>query len=209
VETTNLPRKIALEAVTALLGTPDEPTKAKVLKRLDYYCKLFIAHSPFLAMATSSTSGADCSPRGDEPGFVKVLSDRVLVIPDRLGNKLTDSFRNLRENPRIGLLFLVPGVRETLRVNGNAYITDDPDVLPRMVLAGRSPLVATVVEVHEAYFHCGRALLRSRLWQPEMQRLAHEIPTFGTILESQLAQVAPTSATVLDEVIENTYERLY
>jgi uncharacterized protein len=204
-----MPRRLSLANVTDLVGEPDVPTNSKILDRIDYYARLFIAHSPFLTMATASSRGADCSPRGDEPGFVKVLEDGLLAIPDRLGNKLTDSFRNLSENPQIGLLFFVPGVRETLRVNGEAYPTDEPDVLARLVLGTNPPLVATIVEVKESYFHCGRALLRSGLWNSEMQRLAKEIPSFGTILEAQLSGVVPIGADALDEVIEETYQRLH
>jgi PPOX class probable FMN-dependent enzyme len=197
-----------LANVTDRVGEPDEPTKSKILDHIDEYARLFIAHSPFLTMATASSKGADCSPRGDEPGFVKVLERGLLAIPDRLGNKLTDSFRNLAENPQIGLLFFVPGVRETLRVNGEAYPTDEPEVLARLVLGTSAPQVATIVEVKEAYFHCGRALLRSGLWNIEMQRLARDIPSFGTILEAQLSGVVSLGAEALDGVIEDTYQRL-
>ncbi len=204
----NFPRRISLANVTDRVGEPDEPTKSKILDHIDEYARLFIAHSPFLTMATASSKGADCSPRGDEPGFVKVLERGLLAIPDRLGNKLTDSFRNLAENPQIGLLFFVPGVRETLRVNGEAYPTDEPEVLARLVLGTSAPQVATIVEVKEAYFHCGRALLRSGLWNIEMQRLARDIPSFGTILEAQLSGVVSLGAEALDGVIEDTYQRL-
>ncbi len=210
METMTRPREFSYEAARALIGDPDDLTKAKVLDRLDHYCRLFIAHSPFLAMATFGPSGgADCSPRGDEPGFVKVLSDRLLVIPDRVGNKLADSFENLHENPGIGLLFLVPGVRESLRINGRAYITDDPDVLPRMVLAGRAPRLATVVEVDEAYFHCGRAILRAKLWQPEMRHLGDALPSLGTMLAAQYDSAASVDAEELDGLLDGSYRNLY
>ncbi|TDD63858.1 MSMEG_1061 family FMN-dependent PPOX-type flavoprotein [Actinomadura rubrisoli] len=151
--------------------------KAEVLDRVDRHFRRFIAHSPFLAMATSDEAGLpDRSPRGDYPGFVKVLDDSTLAIPDRPGNKLADSFRNLAENGGSGLMVVTPGVREVLRVNGRAYPTDEPDVLARMRTEGKEADLAIVVEVAEIFFHCGRALIRSRLWDPASQALAEELP---------------------------------
>ncbi len=139
---------------------PDRLVATKKRGQLNETARRFIAHSPFVCMATRSTNGADCSPRGDEPGFVRVLDDHLLAIPDRQGNNLADSFRNLVEDPSVGLLFFVPGVIETLRVNGRGYVTDDPQVTKRF----QGARLSLLVKVDEAFFHCGKAVLRSELW---------------------------------------------
>lgn len=159
-------------------------------------------------MATADAAGrADCSPRGDYPGFVKVLDAHTLALPDRPGNKLADSFRNLAENDGIGLAFLIPGLPEILRVNGRAYPTDEPDVLARMRTEAREPELALVVDVAEAYFHCGRALLRSRLWDPASQALADEIPSPGEVTAAQFG--LDTAPADIDAALEEVYRKLY
>ncbi|CAL9606967.1 MULTISPECIES: MSMEG_1061 family FMN-dependent PPOX-type flavoprotein [Streptomyces] len=202
------PRPLSPEEVRARLGEPDAMVKDKILDHIDDQFRILIAHSPFLTMATADAQGrADCSPRGDYPGFVKVLDERTLAIPDRPGNRIADSFRNLAENDGIGLLFLVPGVRETLRVNGRAYPTDDPEVLARMQIEGRTPELAIIVEVAEAYGHCGRALIRSRLWDPASQALAEEVPSAGEMYAAQIgAGITPQQ---LDHALEDSYRKLY
>jgi PPOX class probable FMN-dependent enzyme len=178
-----------MEEVRARLGEPEGMVKAKIGDQIDRHAHRFIAHSPFLAMATSDATGLpDCSPRGDYPGFVKVLDERTLAIPDRPGNKLADSFRNLAENDGIGLMFFIPGMREELRVNGRAYPTDDPDILARMRTEGRDAQLALVVDVTEVFFHCGRALLRARLWDQASQALAAEMPSMGEIASDMAAE---------------------
>ncbi len=202
------PRRLSVEEVRARLGEPEAMVKAKVGDRIDRHFRRFIAHSPFLAMATSDAAGLpDCSPRGDYPGFVKVLDEHTLVVPDRPGNKMADSFRNLAENDGIGLMFVIPGVREVLRVNGRAYPTDEPDVLARMRTEGKDAELALVVEVAEAFFHCGRALIRSRLWDPASQALAEEMPSVGEIAADQLG--LDVDPTVLSTMLEAGYRQLY
>ncbi|GAB3502701.1 MSMEG_1061 family FMN-dependent PPOX-type flavoprotein [Amycolatopsis cihanbeyliensis] len=202
------PRRVSFEEVRARLGEPEAMIKAKVHSRIDRHCRRFIAHSPFLAMSTSDATGLpDCSPRGDYPGFVKVLDERTLAIPDRPGNKIADSFRNLAENDGIGLMFVVPGVREVLRVNGRAYPTDEPDVLARMRTEGKEAELALVVDVVEAFFHCGRALIRSRLWDPASQALAGELPSAGEIAADQMG--LDVDSTVLENMLEAGYRQLY
>ncbi|WP_326809217.1 MULTISPECIES: MSMEG_1061 family FMN-dependent PPOX-type flavoprotein [unclassified Streptomyces] len=202
------PRQVSPAEVHARLGEPEAMTKAKILDRVDDYSRLFIAHSPFLTLATMDAAGrADCSPRGDYPGFVKVLDDHTLAIPDRPGNKIADSFRNLAENDGIGLLFLIPGLRETLRINGRAYPTDEPDVLARMRTEAKEAVLALVVDVEEVYFHCGRALIRSRLWDPASQALAEEIPSAGEVAIAQLGLDIDPSA--VDHLLEDGYRKLY
>ncbi|MCS0599637.1 pyridoxamine 5'-phosphate oxidase family protein [Streptomyces sp. LP11] len=202
------PRRVSPEEVRARIGQPEAMVRAKVKDRIDNYFRQFIAHSPFLAMATADAAGrADCSPRGDYPGFVKVLDERTLALPDRPGNKIADSFRNLAENDGVGLCFLIPGVREVLRVNGSGYVTDEPDVLVRMRTEARKPELAIVVEVAEVYFHCGRALLRSRLWDPASRALAEEMPSMGEIAAAQFG--ADVDPGLLEAAVEDSYRKLY
>ncbi|MFE4454832.1 MSMEG_1061 family FMN-dependent PPOX-type flavoprotein [Streptomyces sp. NPDC056796] len=202
------PRRVSPQEVRARLGHPGPMAEAKVKDRIDDYFRCFIAHSPFLTMATADAAGrADCSPRGDYPGFVKVLDERTLALPDRPGNKIADSFRNLAANDGVGLCFLVPGLREVLRVNGSGYVTDEPDVLARMRTEAKRPALAIVVEVAEVYFHCGRALIRSRLWDPAVQALAEGVPSPGEIAAAQFG--ADMDPEVLERALEDGYRTLY
>ncbi|MFE0173179.1 MSMEG_1061 family FMN-dependent PPOX-type flavoprotein [Streptomyces sp. NPDC059002] len=202
------PRRLSPAEVRARLGMPEGMIEAKIRDRIDEHFRRFIAHSPFLSLATADAAGrADCSPRGDYPGFVKVLDEHTLAMPDRPGNKIADSFRNLAENDGVGLCFLIPGVREMLRVNGSAYVTDEPDVLARMHTEGREAVLALVIEVDQAYFHCGRALVRSRLWDPASQSLADEMPSVGELVAPQMGPgVDPKT---IDEGLEEAYRTLY
>ncbi|MFF1611833.1 MSMEG_1061 family FMN-dependent PPOX-type flavoprotein [Amycolatopsis sp. NPDC058278] len=203
---TNMLHRVSPAEVAARLGEPEAMIKAKIGDRIDRHARRFIAHSPFLTLATADAAGrADCSPRGDYPGFVKVLDERTVALPDRPGNKIADSFRNIAENDGVGLLFFVPGMRETLRVNGSAYVTDDPDVLARMRTEAKAPMLAIVVDVAEVYFHCGRALIRSRLWDPASRALAAELPSAGEIAGEKM-NVDPA---LLDQLLEDGYRKLY
>ena len=157
-----------LAELRALLGEPSELARKKQLDHLDPHCREFIAHAPFLLLGTADVTGrCDVSPKGDAPGFVLVLDDHHLVIPDRPGNKRLDGMRNILENPHVGLIFLVPGRGETLRVNGRAAITRDPALLARMEVGGKRPLLAIGVEVEEVFMHCAKAFKRSSLWLPD------------------------------------------
>ncbi|WP_033294019.1 MSMEG_1061 family FMN-dependent PPOX-type flavoprotein [Amycolatopsis jejuensis] len=203
-------RRVSPDDVRARLGPPSALSAEARIRgtHIDSYFRRFIAHSPFVAVATADATGLpDCSPRGDYPGFVKVLDEHTLAIPDRPGNKVADTFGNLAESDGIGLLFLIPGVREVLRVNGRGYPTDEPDVLTRMATEAKRPDLAIIVEVTQAYFHCGRALSRSRLWNPASQALAEEIPSPGEAVTAQLGlDIAPE---VVDERLEAAYRHLY
>ncbi|WP_370965361.1 MSMEG_1061 family FMN-dependent PPOX-type flavoprotein [Amycolatopsis sp. cg9] len=203
---TNTLSRVAMAEVRARLGEPEAMIEAKIGDRIDRHARRFIAHSPFLTLATADAAGrADCSPRGDYPGFVKVLGERTLALPDRTGNKIADSFRNIAENDGVGLLFFVPGTRETLRVNGSAYVTDEPDVLARMSTEAKEPMLAIVVEVEQVYFHCGRALIRSRLWDPASQALAAELPSAGEVA----AEAMGADPELLERMLEEGYRKLY
>ncbi len=198
----------SLEELNAIYGDPVTLAKLKTLPNLDKHCKAFIAASPFLTLATSGASGmADVSPRGDAPGFVAILDDNTLVVPDRPGNKRVDSMSNIVENPNVGLLFFLPGVNETLRVNGKARITDDPALLEPLSVKGRAPEAGIVVQIEEAFLHCAKALIRSKLWNPEIQIERKTFPTLGKMIADQLGGL---DAEETNELIEqDNRERLY
>jgi uncharacterized protein len=170
----------------------------KTLDHLDGYCRMFIARSPFLCLATSDAEGrCDVSPRGDPPGFVAVLDPKTLLIPDRKGNNRLDSATNVLADPGVGLLFFIPGIDDTLRVNGVAAIVDDAATLEPLAVRGVAPKSALRVTVEEAFIHCGRALKRSGLWDPESQADREEIPPIGAWLRDQ---ASPDAAE--EELIE-------
>ena len=176
------------ETLRAHLGEPSDLVKRKKLRRLDPHCRRFIALSPFLVLSTADAAGAcDASPRGDAPGFVAVLDDGRLLIPERRGNKLADSLLNILENPRVGLIFLIPGVDETLRVNGRAGLTRDPALLAPLAARGKAPETGILVEIEEAFLHCGKAMIRSRLWDPDSRIERESLPSLGRMIADQVS----------------------
>jgi hypothetical protein len=181
---------------------------AKQRDRIDPHAARFIARSPLFVMATADADGrCDASPRGDAPGFVTVVDEHTLLLPDRPGNNRVDSLSNLVANPQVGLLFFVPGVLETLRVNGRAELTTDAALLSPLSVAGKPPRSALKVTVEEVFFHCGKALKRSALWDPARHAAPGEIPSLGRMLADQIAGVDAAEA---DARIETAYrERLY
>ena len=164
--------------LSALYDRPFERSLRKQLDRLDEYSRAFIAASPFLIIGTEG----DTSPRGDRPGFVQVADDSTLLIPDRRGNNRLDTLRNILRNPAVGLLFLVPGVNESFRVNGEAAISCDPALIQAFAVEGKTPRTVLVVKVKEAYVHCSRALVRASLWNPEKFAAPGSLPSFGTMM---------------------------
>ncbi|MDB5591243.1 pyridoxamine 5'-phosphate oxidase family protein [Enterovirga sp.] len=180
----------------------------KVQRQLDHFCRDFIALSPFLVLSSADGLGnADASPRGDAPGFVQVLDDTTLLIPDRRGNNRVDSFANVLASPGVGLIFFVPGINETLRVNGAARITRDPALLEPLAAQGKVPAAALMVEIREAFFHCGKALMRSRLWDSAAQVERDRFPTLGRIIAEQTRKIDVAAAETLME--EGYRTRLY
>jgi PPOX class probable FMN-dependent enzyme len=170
-----------------LLGSPSERAVRKDVARLDAHGRAFIARAPFVLLATADARGrCDVSPKGDAPGFVRVLDERHLVVPDRPGNKRLDGMRNLLENPHAGLIFLVPGREETLRVNGRAWVVRDGELLASLAAQGRTPVLAVGVEVEECYFHCPKAFRRSALWDPARWPDPAALPAMACVLYDQV-----------------------
>ena len=156
------------EQLRAVIGEPVALTLTKIANRLNELTRPFVERSPFLCLATSTPDGScDVSPRGDPPGFVRILDDRTLLIPDRPGNRIADSLRNIIANPHVGLLFIIPGVTDTFRVNGRAVLTTDPELLAPSTIEGKAPRLGIVVTIDEAYTQCSKAFIRSALWNPE------------------------------------------
>lgn len=187
---------------------PIERARLKVLRRLDRHCRRFIELSPFVCIGTSNAEGADVSPRGDRPGFVHVLDDVTLALPDWPGNNRLDSLENLLSNPQIGMLFLIPGVDETLRVNGAARIATDAALLERWETNGKYPRSALVITVTEAFLHCGKALIRSRLWHDDYRIDRAELPSYGRMLKDQI-EICDTAEQIEASVAEGYREKLY
>ncbi len=169
----------------AAIGSPPEFTTAKIADRLNKLTKQFVERSPFVCVATAGHDGGlDVSPRGDPAGFVRILDDSTLLMPDRPGNRIADTLTNLLDDPRIGLLFLIPGVSDTFRVNGRAVIVDDPALLAPSAVEGKIPRLGILISIEEAYTQCSKALIRSDLWNPERHIERSELPRSGKILRS-------------------------
>ena len=170
-----------------IYGAPNERSLKKELTRFDRHCRNFIGLSPFLVIASSDPSGrCDASPKGDMPGFVRVVDDTTLLIPDRLGNNRVDTLGNLLARPGVGLIFFVPGINETLRVNGRASVTTDPALLEPLAVNGKAPRSGILVAAEEIYFHCGKALIRSDLWNPAKHVAQADFPSLGRIITEQI-----------------------
>jgi PPOX class probable FMN-dependent enzyme len=197
-------------SLRTLYGEPSELARLKQLDHLDPHCRRFIGLSPFLVIGTTRPgTGTDVSPRGDAPGFVQVIDDRTLAIPDRLGNNRVDTMSNLVHEPAVGLIFFIPGIDETLRVNGTGSLSRDPALLQAMAVNGKLPKLAIKVSVREAFLHCGKALKRSKLWGEDYRIAPKSFPSLGRII---VEQVKPTNITVeeADARVEDGYKnRLY
>lgn len=170
------------EELRRLLGEPSDLVRAKVGDRLNELTRQFVDRSPFVLLATSAPDGTcDVSPRGDPPGFVRTLDEQTLLLPERPGNRLADSLRNILANPRVGLLFVVPGVGDTLRVNGRATLVTDDELLAPSAVDGKVPKLGILVDADEVFTHCSKAFLRSQLWDPERYVERSELPSSGEI----------------------------
>jgi uncharacterized protein len=171
-----------VEQLEAIYGHPNEASTVKVTDRITPQYRVLIDKSPFAALATCGPEGLDCSPRGDLAGFVRIHDDRTLMMPDRRGNNRVDSLRNIVRDPRVALLFLIPGSGTTLRVNDRAQVSADPDLPASFEIGGKAPRTVIVMTVEEIYFQCARAIVRSELWNPDRRVDPRDLPTPGQIL---------------------------
>ena len=197
----------SLATLRAIYGEPRERSLRKVLPALDTHCRSFIALSPLLMLGTFGADGrGDVTPRGDAPGFVQIEDERTLLIPDRLGNNRIDSLTNLVANPAVGLLFIIPGVDETLRINGSAEIRDDADLLEKFIVGGKRPATVLRVSVAEAYLHCAKAFMRSQAWDASTFLPRDRLPSMGEMLRDQLGlAVAETQPEMLERYQKSLY----
>ncbi len=196
------------EHLRRLYRQPTERSVRKELDHIDAHSRLFVERSPFFVLATVGADGrVDASPRGDRPGFVQVADARTLLIPDRPGNNRLDSLTNLVERPQAGAIFMIPGVDETLRVNGSVEIHDGDDLRERFAVNGRLPAVVLVMRTEQVYLHCAKAFMRSKLWDPESRPAARPVPTLGEMIHDQIAEDAP--AETQEAMLARYRESLY
>ena len=175
-------RVATLEALAALYGEPYGPAIVKEVDHINRHYRKFIEAAPFFVLATCGPEGLDCSPRGDAPGFVRVADEKTLLIPDRRGNNRIDSLRNIVSDPRVALLFLIPGVGETIRVIGRASVSTDPRLTESFIVNGKTPRTVIVVAVERVFYQCTKALVRAKLWDPALHVDRKSLPSAGTIL---------------------------
>jgi uncharacterized protein len=187
-------------------GEMHDLARKKALPALDRHARRFIERSPFVLIGSSDRAGnGDVTPKGDRPGFVRILDDRTLAMPDRPGNNRLDTFENLIENPAVGLLFLIPGMNETLRVNGLGRITADAQLRESFAIEGRLPATVLIVELRTCYMHCAKAFMRSRLWAADTWPSRDEMPSLGEILRDQIS--LSETAGQLDQGLDEAYAK--
>ena len=194
----------SVEQLREVIGQPNPVVAMKVADALDEYGRAYVQRSPFLLMATADAEGhQDVSPKGDGPGFVEVEDERTLLIPDRKGNQLVFGLQNILQNPHVGLVFLIPGTGETLRVNGTAELTRDPAILARLAARGQAAVLAIRVHIHECFFHCAKAFLRANLWKPETWGERHRV-SLGAITSKRFG-AGEEIARQIDDLIADDY----
>ena len=192
-----------------IMGHPSELVTKKTIDYIDENCQLFIEQSPFIVISSSDKNGNfDASPKGDPPGFVKVLDNKTLAIPDRLGNRRADTFMNILQNPKVGLIFLIPGIKETLRVSGEAQIVTDKKILELLAHKDRLPNLAMIVHVEEAFLHCAKCIIRSKLWANVDKSAERKAPTLAKSMVDH--GKLDKSYEEMDDIIKNDEKtRLY
>ena len=193
-----------------LMGEPvSRSVVDKSLSALDRHCRVFISRSPFVLISSSDAGGrSDISPKGDPPGFVRVVDDHTLAIPERPGNRRLDTMRNILQNPHVGLIFLIPGKRETLRVSGTARLVQDGELAATLCVAGKSPDLCIVIDVEEAFFHCAKCIVRSKLWSPENWPPVDDLPSLAQTMIDAAGIDAPEEV-VQRSIDKDERERLY
>ena len=198
----------SVSEVRQILGKPSPNQGNKIIDHIDPHCSAWIERTPFIVISSIGASGAmDVSPKGDPPGFVKILDKHTLAIPDRPGNHRGDTVFNVLENSSVGILFIVPRRREVVRVNGNATLAKDVNLLGEMTVNGKAPDIAIIVHVREAFFHCGKAIIRSGLWEPERWGSIGGLPTYAQALKDH-ASSADAVEAIQGRIAQND-ERLY
>lgn len=197
------------EDVQRLLGPKFDNQERKIIDHIDDLCRAWIERSPFITIATVNLRGqVDVSPKGDPAGFVKILDQKTLAIPDRLGNNRGDSFHNIIENPRVGLMFVIPRRNEVVRVSGSAQIVQDDDILAMMAVNGKAPTMALLVHVEEAMYHCGKSMIRSKMWKPDEWPLIDGLPSYAAAVKTHAAM--PESLEFFEKMMKyNDEKRLY
>ena len=197
------------ETLREVLGHPSQLSECKVISTLDAHCRAFIAKSPFVLIASADDRGkVDVSPKGDPAGFVHVLDDHTLAIPDRLGNRLADTFLNILHRPHVGLLFMVPGKADTLRAGGTAQIVRDKWLLEKMAIGGNSPALATVVTIDRVFFHCAKCVIRSKIWNKDQWPDSSGLASLAQVLVDHTK--ASASVTEIQAGVDASYrDRLY
>jgi len=203
-----MPDITTFEALRQLYPPVLERARLKTLRSLDGHCRKFISLSPFVCLASSGNDGVDVTPRGDLPGFVHVLDDTTMALPDWRGNNRLDTLANIIANPEVGLLFLIPGVDETLRVNGVATIKTDDELTARWMVNGNHPRSVLVISVREAFLHCGKAFIRSRLWHSDARIDRAQLPSYGQMLKDQI-RIVDTAEEIEASVQEAYRTKLY
>jgi hypothetical protein len=197
----------SIEQLRAILGFPKELVKNKSINFIDAHCKDFIAKSPMLFLSTSNKEGScDVSPRGDPAGFIDVLDEKYLIIPERPGNKRCDSLINILSNPHVGIIFIIPGLKETLRINGKAKLTQDRDLLVKYQIKGKSPELGIIVEVEEAFIHCAKAFLRAELWDSETWPKKENLPVIAKVLADHVNS-SDYSSEQIEAVLKESYKK--
>lgn len=198
------------EELQEMFGQPSQVVQNKAIDHLDEHCRRYLSLSPFLILATSDAHGkCDASPRGDAPGFVHVVDDRHLVIPERPGNKRMDSVRNILQNPHVGLIFLIPSLEETLRINGRACVIRDAQLLEKMAVNGKVPAIGIGVQVEECYVHCAKSFMRSGLWKPNTWMAKEALPDMPKMLAEHVKLPGITEKEIAQGLQESYSKRLY
>ena len=193
------------ERLRELYGDPSPRAAAKVITRFDDHCRAFIRHATFLVLATTDGEELNVSPKGDPAGFVKVENDQCLLLPDRPGNNRIDGLMNILENPSVSLIFFIPAVAETLRVNGMATIVDDAEICAQFAIKGRIPKTAIRIKAHKIFTHCGKSLLRAGFWKPQSWPAERPVPTLYEMVRDHSGMaVESTEQSVIDELYRKT-----
>ncbi|NBI27491.1 pyridoxamine 5'-phosphate oxidase family protein [Chengkuizengella marina] len=198
------------EELREMIGYPSERAIKKVISKLDSHCRHYLSLSPFALLSTSDINGiCDVSPRGDAPGFIHILDDKHIVLPERQGNKRIDSIKNILSNQHVGLIFLIPGLKETLRINGKACVIKDQEILKHMAVNERVPLIGIGIEIEECFVHCAKSLIRSQLWDQKTWIDKENLPSIPHMMAAHVNKSSMTPKIIEESLHESYTKRLY